>query len=870
MRTAALTAKRVPAILPWMSASRLSFRGRLATVSVLAVGMYAACSNAPKGEIENEAGGNGGTPSSGGASTTGGTGGTGLTSSGGSANSSSGGTGGATGGSGGATGGSGGNVTTGGTGGATGGTGGATGGVGGASGAGGSLPGGMGGTAVMNDPTCMAYPEQNARKVVIKTDLPDSTNRFSQMSQSEKLAIMSGVGPNGCPSYNCFDALGVPARNIPDFRMRDGPRGVRSVEANPEKSTAVAVSEARAASFDLDLEYRVGKLMAAELRALRSDILLAPTINILRHPRWARAQETYGEDPVLQGEMGTAFVLGHQQDGAGMPACPKHFAGNNTDENRGGGNTPGAVDARVDERTLRENYTRAFQMIVERADPASIMAAYNKVNGTLCTENTHLLTDILRTDWGWKGFVVSDWWATGDGPGAGRGPASVNAGLDCEMPTSEAFSGLTSSNLDAINQASKRILDVRASFGQLSDAYIQQRMGAHDTNIVNTGMVDGKSHADIALETGEKGAVLLKNDGILPLGKTVMNGDTMIGTAAVTSIHVLGPDASKPTLDTSSGAHGLGDRGSSNNAPPHAISYTQGLMTGATGVTVTSSNNVADVAGKSIVVIPVTMGHEDEGEAYSNGGDRDNLTISGPHPSHWTTKPAALINAAAAMNPNIIVLLAVGGAVIDSDNWMSKARAIVQPFYPGQEGGTAVANLLLGKINFSAKLPFTVAKAEADYGTFGNNVSSVTFDYLHGYRRITDPLFFFGFGMSYTSYAYSDLRVLCGEGVSQQGRVIAEVTVANTGGMAGDEIVQLYVGYPASGRTPPPPARELKAFARVHLEPGESKVVQLTVNAKDLRHWGATNWEFDTGEHTVFVGPSSNPATLLSAPFTLN
>jgi beta-glucosidase len=832
--------------------------------------MYAACSNAPKGAIENATGGNGAAPATGGASATGGSGGTGLTGSGGSANSSSGGTGGGTtGGSGGATGGSAG--ASGGAGGATGGSAGG-GGSGNASGAGGSLPGGAGGMAQVNDPSCMAYPEQNARKVVIKTDLPDSNTRFAQMSQQEKLAIMSGVGPNDCPSYNCFDALGVQARNIPDFRMRDGPRGVRSVEANPEKSTAVAVSEARAASFDVDLEYRVGMLMAAELRALRSDILLAPTINILRHPRWARAQETYGEDPVVQGEMGTAFVLGHQQDGAGMPACPKHFAGNNTDENRGGGNTPGAVDARIDERNLRENYTRAFQMIVERADPASIMAAYNKVNGSLCSENTHLLNDILRTDWGWKGFTVSDWWATGDGPGAGRGPASVNAGLDCEMPTSEAFSGLTGSTyLDAINKASKRILDVRASFGQLSDAYIAQRMSAHDTNIVNTGMVMGKSHADIALETGEKGAVLLKNDGILPLGKTVMNGDAMIGTAAVTSIHVLGPDANLPKLDTSSGAHGLGDRGSSNNAPPHAVSYTQGLMAGATGVTVTSSNNVADVVGKSVVVIPVTMAHEDEGEAYSGGGDRDNLTISGPHPAHWgATKPAALINQAAAMNPNIIVLLAVGGAVLDSDSWMSKARAIVQPFYPGQEGGTAIANLLLGKINFSAKLPFTVAKAEADYGTFGNNVSSITFDYLHGYRRITDPLFFFGFGMSYTSYAYSDLKVLCGEGVAQAGRLIAEVKVTNSGGMAGDEVVQLYVGYPASNLDPPPPARELKAFARVHLEPGESKVVQLSVNAKDMQHWGANGWVFTPGEHTVFVGPSADPTKLISAPFTLN
>jgi beta-glucosidase len=317
--------------------------------------------------------------------------------------------------------------------------------------------------------------------------------------------------------------------------------------------------------------------------------------------------------------------------------------------------------------------------------------------------------------------------------------------------------------------------------------------------------------------------------------------------------------------------HGLGDRGSSNNAPPRAVSYVQGLMAEATGITVTSSPNASAASSADIAIIPVTMAHEDEGEAYSNGGDRDNLTISGPHPAHWSQKPAAFINEAAAANPNVIVLLAVGGAVIDSDNWMSGARAIVQPFYPGQEGGTAVAKLLLGKINFSAKLPFTVARSEADYGTFGNDASSVTLDYLHGYRRIADPLFFFGYGLSYTSYEYGNLQVLCGNGVTQTGRLNVQVTVTNTGGMAGDEIVQLYVSYPAnSGLTPPPPPRELKAFTRVHLEAGASADVQLSVDAKDLTHWGSNGWVFTPGEHTVSVGSSSNPATLISAPFTVN
>ncbi|HEY3497791.1 MAG TPA: glycoside hydrolase family 3 N-terminal domain-containing protein [Polyangiaceae bacterium] len=736
------------------------------------------------------------------------------------------------------------------------------------------IPGaGSGGIVMMDDPSCTDFPAQNERAHYITENHPDATQRLNQMNLDQKLAIMSG--PSSCPSYACFDALGVPEVNIPDFKMRDGPRGVRGNAAQGESfaTTAMAVPEARAASWNLELEYRVGQVLAAETRALRRDILLAPTINVLRHPRWARAQETYGEDPVLVGEMGVAFTRG-MQDGAnpgeGMPACPKHFAGNNTDENRGGGNDPGAVNAVVDEQTLRENYTRAFQMIVERADPACIMAAYNKVNGTLASENPHLLNDILRGDWDWKGFTVSDWWATGDGPGAGHGVAALNAGLDCEMPTDEAFRDLGAAQAEGVDKAARRILDTRASFGQLTEAYKAHHDGSPDTSIATDGQVAGVSHSEIARLTAVQGAVLLKNDGILPLGKKVND----LGTESVTSIIVMGPDAQVPRADTSSGAHGLGDRGSSNNFPPHAVSFLAGLQARGSGISVTSSSNAADAAGKDIVVIPVTMAHEDEGEAYSNGGDRDDMTIGMAHPSHWNPKPAAFINSVAEVNPNVVVLLAVGSAIVDSDGWMSKARAVVHTFYPGQEGGTAIAQLLFGDENFSAKLPFTVAAAgsEADYGTFGNRDASVSFDYLHGYRRFDGmgytPAFFFGFGLSYTTYTYSNPQLLCPGGVSRAGRLNVQVTVTNDGAMTGDEVVQLYVSYPAGDKRRP--VKELKAFRRVTVPAGSSVDVQLSVPARDLMHWGTDGWEFDLGEHTAWIGKSANPADLAAVPFTLN
>jgi beta-glucosidase len=731
---------------------------------------------------------------------------------------------------------------------------------------------------VEDDPSCrMGFPPQEdpafERYRILDDNQSDAMAKLTAMQPAEKLAILSGGSSCSYNDGTCFQALGVSrtAVNYPLFRMRDGPRGVRGVVG--EKSTTFAVAMARGASWDVDLERRIGQVMAVELRALRADLLLAPTINILRHPGWARAQETYGEDPVHIGEMAAAFVRGHQDGPTGMPACPKHFAGNNTDENRGGGPLRGA-NMIVDEQTLRENYLKHFQIVVEKSDPACIMAAYNDLNNVPCAENPHLLNEVLRSapssdqrGWGWTGFVVSDWGAT---LGAGAGARSINAGLDVEMPTDEAF-GDTGLPTAAIDAAARRVVNVRGTFGQLTSAYISEHSSAQNTGIVNTA-----AHVQLAQESAEKGAVLLKNSGVLPLGKSV----GMLGTPTVQSIVVLGPDRAKPVTDTSTGAHGLGDRGSSNTNPPHTVTFVDGITARATGVMVTNSANAADAAGKTVAVIPVTMAHGDEGENYDSngaGGDRDTLTLSTTEPRHWTSqKPAAFINAARAADANvkIVVLLAFGSAVVMED-WMNSADAIIQTFYPGQEAGTAVARLLFGDINFSGKLPFTIARDPAHYPNFGNTASSVTFEYLHGYRRFdandTPPRFFFGFGMSYASYMYSNLRVLCPMGVGATGRLNVEVTVQNTGMMAGDEVVQLYVGYPnVTTRMHASPPKELKAFTKVHLEPGESKVVQLFVPARELRHWGSNGWQLDPGEHRVYVGPSADPATLQTAMFTVN
>lgn len=746
-----------------------------------------------------------------------------------------------------------------------------------AAGMGGGSSAGAGGGADSGGPVgqfCAAFTPARA-SVLAPTDTTVAP-LVQALTPAEKLAITNGdssvCGPAGNPPYSCdFDGTGVPGnanhQAIPAFRMRDGPRGTHNLALGP--TTTWAVAEARAAAFDDELETQVGQVQAQEMRALKFDLSLAPVINTLRHPAWARAQETYGEDPVLLGKMGASFVRGLQGGANGVPACPKHFVGNDTDNNRG------SVIATMDEQTLRENYARPFQIVVEEADPACIMAAYNGVAGSFCTANRHLLTDILRTDWNWSGFVISDWWATK----AGSGVQSFTAGLDYEMPDSVAFVSLPAAlqtgqiTQARVDQAATRMLNARIKFRQLTAAYQGSALNGNPTNV--------QASHDLARRTAEEGAVLLKNNGVLPLGPKGMVTSTGLGT--LRSIVFLGPDAGLPNaaaVHLAAQASGLGDRGSSDTVPPYAISFISGLQThpatAANNITITQAAALPLGMNPDVIIIPVSMAHEDEGEAFDGGADRRDLRLNGAHPIHWgATKPSAFINQVRTQAPNakIAVLLMVGGAVIVED-WWNSADVIVQTFYPGQEGGNAIARLLYGDISFSGKLPFTVAMAETDYPAFQNNGTTSMVDYFHGYRKIENDgktaRFWFGYGLSYNTYEYSNLQVLCPDGVGTSGRLDVQVTVKNTGQMAGDEIVQLYIGYPNS--TIRHPKKELKAYARVTLMPGESKVVSLSVNARDIAHWdnNSNQWVVEKVQYQALVGPSADPAKLLSAIFTVN
>ncbi len=645
---------------------------------------------------------------------------------------------------------------------------------------------------------------------------------LAEMTLAEKVDQMRGL------SLDTIDDLYYTPDNerlgIPGFRMVDGPRGVRAGNA-----TAFPVAMARGATWDPDLERRVGAAIGAETRAKGGSVLLAPTLNILRHPRWGRAQETYGEDPHHLGRMGAGFVAGAQEH---VIASAKHFAANSIE------NTRFRVNVTVDERTLREIYLPHFRTLVTRAHVGSVMSAYNKVNGHYCAENAHLLREILKGQWGFRGFVESDWVF-----GTRSTVPSAFAGLDIEMPFPIFYGPALLAAVQTgavpvalIADAVRRILRTKLCFHL-------------DTNPPqpDPAVVESPAHLGLALDVARKAIVLLKNDdGALPLDRS-----------AVASIVVTGPLADRVNL---------GDTGSSNVRPSHAVTPIAGIRDRAAGLDVIhiapeaigAAGRTAITAADAVIVV-TGLTAADEGEGLVGTGDREQLALA--------PEQEQLIRDVAALNRRTIVVLE-GGSAITVESWIDDVAALLMAWYPGQEGGHALADVLFGDVNPSGKLPLTVPRAADDLPPFVNDSAEVTYGYYHGYRYVDregiSPRFPFGYGLSYTTFAYANLAVadasLPADAIL---RVVVDVT--NTGARAGDEIVQLYVSYdrPTVDR----PVRELKAFTRVALMPGQTRTVTLDVAAEDLTYYAPATgtWHHEAAGYHLAVGPSSRDLTLSAA-----
>ncbi|MDX2169395.1 MAG: glycoside hydrolase family 3 C-terminal domain-containing protein [Deltaproteobacteria bacterium] len=643
---------------------------------------------------------------------------------------------------------------------------------------------------------------------------------LAAMTLDEKLSQLHGAGPEALNH-----TAPVPRLGLPGLVMVDGPRGV-GISAG--YATAFPVGMARAATWDTTLETQVGEAIGRELRAKGGSVLLAPTINLPRHPRWGRAQETYGEDPYLLGRFGVAFVRGAQQH---VIASAKHFAANSIEDTRF------AVDVQLDEATLREVYLPHFHAVVRDGQVGSVMSAYNKVNGAYCGENLRLLGDILKGDWRFRGFVESDWIL-----GVHSTLPSLYAGLDIEMP-SPVWYGPPLRDAALAGTAPMRLIDdaVRRTLR----AQLCFRLDS-DPPQVDPSQVGTPEHAALARQVAREAVVLLRNQaGALPLTRATLH-----------SLAVVGPLAA---------AANLGDLGSSTAVPATTPQSPLDAIRAAAGsIAVTHHPNgaatpqdTAAIAAADAVIVFAGLTYQDEGEGFVAAGDRKSLALP--------RQQDALIDGVAALSPRVVVVLEGSGPLLMP--WLDRVDAVLMAWYPGQEGASAIADLLFGDAAPSGRLPTVFPQAEADLPPFDNTSLVVSYAGLHGYRYLDRsdraPLFPFGFGLTYTDFTYDDLRVTPAV-VAPNGRVHISARVTNVGARAGVAVPQLYVG-DANGR-PERPLRELKGFQRLALEPGEQRRVSFELPVADLAVWDQSfaTWVVPEKRYDVELGASSRDLPLHS------
>jgi beta-glucosidase len=698
----------------------------------------------------------------------------------------------------------------------------------------------------------------------------EAARLFELLTDNERLGLLDGDQPfwPGMPEmmgvgYNLepIVAGAVPRLGIPGIRFSDGPRG--AVIGN---STAFPVPMGRGASWDPDLEERIGEAIGAEIRAQGGNFFGGVCINLLRHPAWGRAQETYGEEPVLLGAMGAALARGAQRH---VMACVKHYACNSME------NARFRVDVRVDEPTLHEVYLAHFREVVE-AGVASVMSAYNSVNGEWSGQNRHLLTDILRDEWGFDGFVVSDFiWGLRDPAG------SLAAGLDIEMPFAQQRAGALPAALaegtaswDDVARAATRILAT------------QLRSAAHvPADPPGPGVVVSDEHVALARYAAARSMVLLRNE---PVDGRPMLPLTVDG---LRRLAVVGRLADVPNT---------GDHGSSDVRAPWVITPLAGLRNALPGVEVTTpgapdADSAAALAGDADAVI-VVVGYtaEDEGEyigsfdpdlarlyppaedqnaiddlarvwdagPQSVGGDRDSLRL---HPGD-----EQLIEAVAAANPRTVVVL-MAGASVTMERWRHDVPAILLAWYPGMAGGAALADVLLGEREPGGRLPCVIPRDEADLPSFDKNAATATYDRWFGQRLLdrngVAAAYPLGFGLSYTTFAIGAVEVKRADA----DRLEVRATVANTGERPGGHVVQVYATRPSNGEDRGDPReRFLVGFARVELEPAEQVDVRIDVPLRRLARWtGPGHWEVPAGEYRIDVGASASDSASTSLPLEL-
>ena len=635
--------------------------------------------------------------------------------------------------------------------------------------------------------------------------------------------------------------------NIPPWVLSDGPRGARVLDKKINAVTTFPVAMARAASWNTSLEYLVHDVISKEMRANNTNYAATPCINLLRHPGWGRAQETYGEDPWLLGEFGVAAVKGIEKNN--VMACPKHFALNSIENSRW------IIDVSINERALREVYLPHFKKVIQKGKPASIMSAYNKVRGNYSGSNKELLTNILRDDWGFKGFVSTDWMY-----GMYDGIEAINAGLNVEMPWQDEYSydvirdGLKNNKID-ISQIDNLVLSTLKT--RLKYAF------SYDSIEYSKKLILDTSHINLAKTVAEESMVLIKNKNILPFKIY----DNM-------KVGVIGKIAN---------LENTGDMGSSNSNSPYVVTPFQGItnffnnsnvdVIYDNGKNLEETKKIAEKLDQIILVVGYT--YEDEGEYVMSrgqmlksaeakelvgikgiGGDRLSLRLNNDDEN--------LIKTLSKINENIVVVY-VGGSGINMDNWIDDIPAVLFSWYSGMEGGNALANILYGKANPSGKLPFSIAKNDSDYPYFNPYTDTITYGYYHGYTLFEkfnkEILFPFGYGLSYSDFKIDNFRLI--ENNSNNNKIEFKVDIENISKIYGNEVIQLYVGFENSKINRP--LKLLRDFKKVGLKPGEKKTIILKIFKNDLAYFNEQNkeWEIENLNYNFYVGNSSSNNSLI-------
>ena len=636
--------------------------------------------------------------------------------------------------------------------------------------------------------------------------------------------------------YNHFPypAGGIPEKGIPAVLFCDGPRGV---VCGNGKSTCFPVSMLRGASFDTDLEEEIGEAMAEEVLAYGGNLSAGVCINLPYNPGWGRSQETYGEDSFHLGEMGAALVRGIQKKG--VIACVKHFAFNQME------NARFKVNVDCTRRTEREVFLPHFKKCIDQGAGA-VMSSYNLYKGVMCGHNGYLLDQVLKDEWGFDGFVMSDFvWGVKDTA------AAANGGQTMEMCVTKYFgqnlvNAVKEGLVDAsrINDAALRIVRTLLAFEDKKEH-------------VRPNVIGCKKHTMLALESAREGITLIKNQNqVLPLDKK-----------STRQVVVLGRLAQKENT---------GDRGSSQVYPPYVVTAVKGIAAASPkteviyyeGSNPEHSRHLAQEA--DAVIFVVGYDYNDEGEYVAEdrkdvytgavGGDRRNgLGLHGAD--------RKLIEAAGPANKNSIVVL-IGGNMIMLEGWKDQVASILMGYYPGMEGGTALGEIIYGDVNPSGKLPFVIPNREDQLPSVDWNGTTQYYDYYHGYRKLDKeeirPAVPYGFGLSYTTFS-----VECMKAWTADGLVYACCDVKNTGGREGTEVLQMYVGFPQSKVDRP--VRTLKGFKRSSLQPGEKRTVVISCPVEELAWFNEETGSFETEhmEYEIYMGTSSAPEDLLMTTITI-